>query len=542
MAHSRQRQQRRPGSTLAARTLRVLVLRIGVGLSELRVPLRRRAGSSFTEAVDAGQHPRRELGELLGANIDATSTNIVLRNSANTHYFGELLIGTPGQQELVIFDTGSSDVWVPNTQPLFWSRRKHIYDHSRSSSYTPDDRSFVNSYATGTISGKFSRDKIVIGNFTLHDFAFAEVDNTRALGSMYLNARYDGVCGLAFRSTAEEHRETFMDALAASGQLAASVFAFYLGDGTDGELVIGGVDTSHYNGSFTYVPVIGGSLWQVHVAGVRVDGQEVSSIPVAVIDSGTSLIAGPPADIALVARRFGAWSRGVPGNQQHLVSCSAANSSLVFRLGGKDFSLSAMDLVVAREFDNCVLGLATLWNAKQMWVLGEVFMRKYYVMFDIDNQRIGLAKAVASGGTGIPPTLRSRRPHMWVWAVGTFAIVCIATGGVCCWSKRKRRRSDLSEAMGPLSTKAWRSRELASSAESSESTSDAQLQTPGGAYAKSWPVCSGRELLTSAQDRPMMATLSSQNGRAYRPAGSTPVGEPDRYCSLAALQTSTDAA
>ena len=43
--------------------------------------------------------------------------------------------------------------------------------------------------------------------------------------------------------------------------LSANIFAFSLGTGGGGELVIGGVDPAHYTGDFSYLPVQNMSRW-----------------------------------------------------------------------------------------------------------------------------------------------------------------------------------------------------------------------------------------------------------------------------------------
>lgn len=359
----------------------------------MTIPIKRKSSST---------HYENTVNALNKINGDSSVESVVpVHDYSNAQYYGEISIGSPPQVFEVVFDTGSSNLWVPSKKCSSIACYFHKkYDNTQSTSYIENGTSFDIQYGSGSVSGFLSKDNLIFGDVEVVSLTFAEV--TKEKGMSFIMAKFDGLFGLGWPSIAVDQVEPPFQQLMKRGLVDEPMFSFHLGDATgqEGELMLGGYNSEKFTGEISWIPLNAETYWQVAFGGLTYNGQLVTNTKRAIIDTGTSLLAGPTGDVMPIMTAIGA-TKISPLVQEYKVDCNNMDSlpDITFDLNNQHFTLKPVDYILKMESKGtttCLVGIMgfDLGEGKEnLWILGDVFIRKYYSIFDVGNQRIGLALA-----------------------------------------------------------------------------------------------------------------------------------------------------
>jgi hypothetical protein len=200
----------------------------------------------------------------------------------------------------VDFDTGSSDLWVFNTQLEANVTNGHrVYDPTQSTTFQPIPGAQFNiTYGDGSgAQGNVGTDVVDVGGASFPSQAIELATSVSAQFTQDQNN--DGLLGLAFshlNAVRPQQQKTFFENIKAS--LAEPVFTADLRKGATGSYDFGAIDRSKFEGELTWVPVnTTRGFWQFSSETFGVNGsapQEGTSGGQAIADTGTTLMLADP--------------------------------------------------------------------------------------------------------------------------------------------------------------------------------------------------------------------------------------------------------
>ncbi|KAL9046630.1 MAG: hypothetical protein Q9214_000582 [Letrouitia sp. 1 TL-2023] len=331
------------------------------------------------------------------SKVDATP------EEGDAEFLSPITIG--GQMLMMNFDTGSSDLWVFNTQLERSETLGHTpFDPSKSTTFrTLNGASFSISYGDSSkAQGTVGFDTVDIGGAKVEQQAIELA--TDVTDSFIQDVDSDGLVGLGFSSintVKPTAQKTFFDNIQPS--LAAPVFTANLRHATVGAYEFGRIDPTQFHGDIHYTPVDPSQgFWQLasprYAVGHGAVQRNENASP-AIADTGTSLMLVDDA----VVRAYWSQVRGAQMDQQAGGSggggvtfpCDAELPDFHVALGGEEEGYMATIPGELMSFQRlganvCFGGLQS--NLGQpLQIYGDVLFKAQFVVFDGGRKRIGFA-------------------------------------------------------------------------------------------------------------------------------------------------------
>ncbi|KAJ3314969.1 hypothetical protein HDV04_004769 [Boothiomyces sp. JEL0838] len=327
----------------------------------------------------------------------ATTGQEPLSNSQNEFYSAAITVGN-GQQFTVDLDTGSSDVWLRggNCQSSDNSCNGNKVDVT-DSSLTDSGQTWSTSYGSGSVSGEIYTGPISLAGATASNLPFGASTSETGFSGVA-----DGLLGLGFDSISQisstlGQSANFFDALGYSGN--QNRFSFYLSDAADkddGEVTLGGVDTTKFTGTINYVPLNAQTYWQFDSSKLKFTaGSQSGTIGGSSIsDTGTTLVVLGTSQANAINKGIGAGAYDST-NGVYPIDCGIATTGKPITLTFPKFSLSipAKYYVLSNGDGTCVSGITQGAGNGVPNIFGDILTRAYYTIYDKANNQVGFALA-----------------------------------------------------------------------------------------------------------------------------------------------------
>ncbi|CAG8520529.1 5638_t:CDS:2 [Ambispora gerdemannii] len=329
----------------------------------------------------------------------------------NLQWLAQVSFGSPAQQFELLIDTGSSNVLVTSTEcsrPECRTKSPRSYDLANSYRF---GRTYSMMFAGGTsLVNELVKDVVTLGEHQIKSQIFgatSEIQNS--------DIDFDGILGLGFKTIIQPSDagiNTVLDAM--FDQKLASIFFIIhikiteklfavkfikqeLGGG--GELTFGRYNKSIILGDVIWVNNTDKYFWTAILDDIYVDDIDLEVGGPFIFDTGATYIYAPCSIVELIYD-------SIPGSQLFVdgtwvLPCNHTDNKYDVKLLFKDhnFTIPIQDFIqepvnatgLPDDIDPTGLCLGGAQQSDSDYIIGAIFFKLFYVIFDLDKNRIGLA-------------------------------------------------------------------------------------------------------------------------------------------------------
>lgn len=385
------------------------------------------------------------------SNQTTSIYKVILSNFNNSQFYGSIQIGTPPQKFNVIFDTGSSSLWIQSSFCKTASCNQHLgYNNNLSSTYKKhyneeNSNNFKINYGSGCISGEFIKDTVNIGGLVSLNQIVGTAEDV--VGSAFLNSPFEGIVGLSYPTMKASSSIPFFDKIIMNNVLNKNIFAISLNFNRyndisnmniESSITFGGIEKNKMQSDFIFSNVTSDSYWEIEIEDILIDGKitnycnqlrKLTGKCGVVIDSGTTLYAGPS---FIISNMKNMLNLDIHNNDYECDYKQYTNmpKEIIFRIKSrydyynkdniilKDIKLNKEDYLINGsdikesfenynnnllfgnnidkqiEYNECKLAFMELDVPRPrgpLFVFGEIFFNKYYTVFDRDQNVVGFS-------------------------------------------------------------------------------------------------------------------------------------------------------
>jgi len=343
---------------------------------------------------------------------------------------------TEQSQVMVVFDTGSTNIWIDSdlcTDGPCARPDRHRYNHKQSMTYkVPEHGLDLHiQFGTGEVTGPQAIDDFHVGPLTVKQQTFGMIQTET--GSVFEDVPLEGILGLAFKKMSANGVMPFFDNIINQKVLDNNQFSFYfnLHNQAANAIFWGGTDEHFYTGPIHYFQVTDPFYWSIDLVSFRIGDKEylgegiwnknMNSIlasasqgslvqqqqtPKAIVDTGTTFFTAYDGLFEQIMDKLPSQCCDQIDSGTHpdmTYTLRSVSGDLV------DFVLTNNEYMSVSKGESCkdqeycstdFMKINIPPEHSPAMVLGEVFLRHFYSVFDRGTGeqenigRVGFARAV----------------------------------------------------------------------------------------------------------------------------------------------------